>query len=175
MRKISANYVLPCSFRPVKNGIVVLNNNGVITQLIDQGDEYHEIAHVEFYNGIITPAFILTKEHIMATQEIQPIPADRNKNKDRYLYEQGIIYSEMANHELPHFDIIALINQRIDHETRSFNDVLLSLTLHSAQQLGKDDIYGSLSQHKSPGINLISPFDFDNFRPCYTSKLKRLL
>ena len=35
MRKISANYIFPVSGAPLKNGIIVLDSNNVIVDLID--------------------------------------------------------------------------------------------------------------------------------------------
>ena len=59
MRKISAHYILPVSSSPLKNGIVVLDEKGVILDLVDTGGRLRETGKLEFYNGVITPGFVL--------------------------------------------------------------------------------------------------------------------
>jgi hypothetical protein len=59
MRKISAHYILPVSGAPLRNGIVILDENGMILELIDTGGRLRETEKLEFYNGIITPGFVL--------------------------------------------------------------------------------------------------------------------
>ena len=59
MRRISAHYVLPLSSPPLKHGIVVLNEKGIVQELIDTGGQLRETGELEFYNGVITPGFIL--------------------------------------------------------------------------------------------------------------------
>ena len=64
MRKISANYIFPVSGAPLKNGIVVLDSNNVIIDLIDTKGYLKEIANLEFYNGIIVPGFVNSHCHL---------------------------------------------------------------------------------------------------------------
>jgi hypothetical protein len=59
MRKISAHYILPVSGSPLRNGIVMLDENGTILELKDTGGRLRETEKLEFYNGIITPGFVL--------------------------------------------------------------------------------------------------------------------
>ncbi len=59
MRKISANLILPVSSPPLRNGIIILNPDGSIAELVDTGGTLHEESGLEFYPGIITPGFIL--------------------------------------------------------------------------------------------------------------------
>lgn len=61
MRRYSANYVLPVTGKPVKNGIVEVDDNGVVVSLIE-GDE--EIHSTEFYNGVIVPGFVNAHCHL---------------------------------------------------------------------------------------------------------------
>jgi cytosine/adenosine deaminase-related metal-dependent hydrolase len=64
MRKISANYIFPISQKPLKNGIIVVDNNGVIHDLIDTKGNLQETENIEFYNGIIVPGFVNAHSHI---------------------------------------------------------------------------------------------------------------
>lgn len=64
MRKFSADFVFPVSEAPVKNGIVITDDSGVIMQLINQDEIDYEINDVEFHKGIICPGFINTHCHL---------------------------------------------------------------------------------------------------------------
>lgn len=59
MRKIAANYIMPVSSPPLRNGIVVLEDDGSILEVIDTGGKLRESSNLEFYNGIIIPGFVL--------------------------------------------------------------------------------------------------------------------
>lgn len=58
MRKITANYIFPVSGPLLKNGIVVLNDQNQIVELIDREGDTKEIQDLEYYSGIIVPGFI---------------------------------------------------------------------------------------------------------------------
>lgn len=60
MRKISADYIFPIASPPVKNGVVVLNDNGTILDVLGEGS----IENAEHLNGIVTPGFINTHCHL---------------------------------------------------------------------------------------------------------------
>lgn len=64
MRKISANYVFPVSGEPIKNGIVCIDNNNVIIDVISPGDSFREVQNLERYSGIITPGFVNAHCHL---------------------------------------------------------------------------------------------------------------
>jgi hypothetical protein len=59
MRKIAANYIMPVSSPPLINGIVVIDDDGRVLEVIDTGGNLRESSKLEFYNGIITPGFVL--------------------------------------------------------------------------------------------------------------------
>ncbi len=58
MRRFSANYVYPVTGNPIRNGIVGVDENGLITEIIDPGNSPVELANTEFHNGIIVPGFV---------------------------------------------------------------------------------------------------------------------
>ena len=64
MRKIAANYIFPISREPLKNGILILNDDGRVSDIIDTGGTMQEMEHLEFYNGIIVPGFINAHCHL---------------------------------------------------------------------------------------------------------------
>jgi len=64
MRKISANYIFDGRGKFYKNGILVIDDNNAIVELIDTNGELREENKLEFYNGIITPGFVNAHCHL---------------------------------------------------------------------------------------------------------------
>ena len=63
MRKISANYIFTGK-QVLKNGIIEIDNNGKIIDVIDTNGNLREEASLEFYSGVIVPGFINAHCHI---------------------------------------------------------------------------------------------------------------
>ena len=61
MRKISADYIYPISSSPIKNGVVVVDENSKIVDLLSSNDGLED---VEIYDGLICPGFINTHCHL---------------------------------------------------------------------------------------------------------------
>lgn len=61
MRKIAANYIFPIASKPIKNGYVVVDDNGTV---IETGQLDGECQDTEFYNGILCPGFTNAHCHI---------------------------------------------------------------------------------------------------------------
>ncbi|MFO8234426.1 MAG: hypothetical protein R6U04_03330 [Bacteroidales bacterium] len=64
MRWIAANYLIPVTSTPIKNGILEIDDNGIISKIIDPGDQLREMSRVEFYNGVLIPGFINCHCHL---------------------------------------------------------------------------------------------------------------
>lgn len=64
MRKISATYIFPGNKQPLKNGILVCENDGKILDLTDTGGRLEEEAGLEYYSGILVPGFINAHCHL---------------------------------------------------------------------------------------------------------------
>jgi aminodeoxyfutalosine deaminase len=62
MKKITADWVYPIASEPIKNGVVILDDNGKILAL-DQR-ENHDLASLDVRKGSITPGFINTHCHL---------------------------------------------------------------------------------------------------------------
>ena len=62
MRKISADYIFPIASEPIKNGIVVVDDNGTI--LAVESENSDNTNDIEYYKGIICPGFINTHCHL---------------------------------------------------------------------------------------------------------------
>ena len=62
MQKVSAHYVFPVCRPPVRHGIVVTDEKGVILEVPDPGEEIREIARTVFFNGVLVPGFVIFLE-----------------------------------------------------------------------------------------------------------------
>ena len=63
-RRISANYVFTVKHEePLKNGIVELDENGIILRVLDNPSNL-ELASTEFYNGVLVPGFVNAHSHL---------------------------------------------------------------------------------------------------------------
>jgi len=73
VKKFSAHYVFPLVSAPLKNGIIVIDDNGFIAELIDTGGQMPEISRLEFYNGILIPEIeCLSVKELLKKQEQSP-------------------------------------------------------------------------------------------------------
>ena len=75
MPKFSADYIFPVSSPPVKNGTVVMDENGVITEVSDS-----QHAEAEIYKGIICPGFVNTHCHLELSYLKGEIPEKTGMN-----------------------------------------------------------------------------------------------
>ena len=64
MKKISANYIFPGNSSPIKNGVIVINNDGEILEVLNPEISTINWQEVEQYDGIICPGFINTHCHL---------------------------------------------------------------------------------------------------------------
>ena len=62
MRKISADYIFPISSPPIKNGIVVMDDSGIIQEVLPAVSDRKPDA--EIYEGVIVPGFVNTHCHL---------------------------------------------------------------------------------------------------------------
>jgi cytosine/adenosine deaminase-related metal-dependent hydrolase len=62
MKKISADYVFSISDAPLKEGVVVLNDDGKILDVTSRED--HDPSSIEIHKGILVPGFINTHCHL---------------------------------------------------------------------------------------------------------------
>ena len=58
MRKITASYIISNAGVPLKNGILILDDENFIIDLIDRKGSVKEIQNLEYYSGVIVPGFV---------------------------------------------------------------------------------------------------------------------
>ncbi|MEN8115758.1 MAG: amidohydrolase family protein [Bacteroidota bacterium] len=64
MRKIAATYIFPGNLPPIKNGILVCEEDGTVIDIIKGEDSFREEHGIEFYSGILTPGFVNAHCHL---------------------------------------------------------------------------------------------------------------
>jgi aminodeoxyfutalosine deaminase len=64
MRKISASFIYTGKNNFLRNGILVLDDNNVVTDIIDNSGVIKEIPFLEYYSGILVPGFVNAHCHI---------------------------------------------------------------------------------------------------------------
>lgn len=114
VRKITADYILTVAGKPMKNGIVCLNEKNEIINLLEADETNYTDQSIERYDGIITPGFINSHCHLelshlkgalpkstglidFITQVIKERNADESaiisamEEADQAMYENGIV------------------------------------------------------------------------------------
>jgi len=64
VRKIAATYIFPGNRPPLKNGILICNDDGSVVDIIEKNGDFKEEAGVEFYSGILCPGFVNAHCHL---------------------------------------------------------------------------------------------------------------
>lgn len=64
MRKIAASYIFPVISEPVKNGILILDDNDSVIGIEQFSEKISEKEGIEFYSGFLVPGFINTHCHL---------------------------------------------------------------------------------------------------------------
>ncbi len=64
MRKIAATYILTGNQPPIRNGVLVCEDDGTIINIIEKGDKLNEEAGLEFYSGVLVPGFVNAHCHL---------------------------------------------------------------------------------------------------------------
>lgn len=62
MKKITADLIYPVTSQPIKNGVIILDDNGKILAIEDRKD--HDLASLQQHNGMIIPGFVNTHCHL---------------------------------------------------------------------------------------------------------------
>lgn len=64
LRYLSAHYVFPVTSPPLRYGILCVNDDGCVVDVIDTGGKLEEREKLEFYNGILVPGFVNAHCHL---------------------------------------------------------------------------------------------------------------
>jgi hypothetical protein len=186
MRKISANLILPVSSAPLRNGIILVNPDGSIADLIDTGGHLREEPGLEYYPGTIIPGLVIPwfrMDEFSADQN--PVePEEMLEKLDRELFRHGIkgvglVLSEstvtngglkfMGKSSLCYHPVIELcpgrnddeyevFNRGIDLISQAWNEFNLSCSLSACSHAMKySDIGKFLEEYGRSHMNLLPP------------------
>ncbi len=75
MRKIKADYIFPISSPPVKDGVVIIDDKGIVVDVLSPSSADYGLSDVEIYEGVICPGFINTHCHLELSYLKNKIPA----------------------------------------------------------------------------------------------------
>lgn len=202
MRKIAASYIFTNIGDPIKNGILLCNDQGEVIEIIGEGGQLKEMAGMEFYSGILVPGFICPSLHLN----------ELSKVISRKLWSAGIVLAFDINdsnacridynttsyqgidpiHDLK-YDAQPDVSFRFDqpfkpgdsflhqlfllqeNEHRALDELFKELIFDTAKYFGCDSIFGSFEKGKKPGLNLITGLDYNAMKLTASSKIKRLI
>ncbi len=116
MRKISATYIFPGNRPPLKNGILICEDDGTVIDLIDTSGQLHEQAGMEQYSGILVPGFVNAHCHLELSHLKGKIPEKTRLgrflgfiNKLRNLQEEDFEEAiKKADFTMKHAGIVAV-------------------------------------------------------------------
>lgn len=114
IRRFSATWVYTLNSPPLKNGIISVDNNGIITDIKDTNGHLPEMERLEHHSGIIVPGFVNAHCHLELSHlrgklsgknglgaflgeinRLRNIPEENMMaaamNADRDMYRQGIV------------------------------------------------------------------------------------
>ena len=88
MRKISASYIISNVGIPLKNGILLLNDDNSVADLIDRKGSVKEIQNLEYYSGVLVPGFV-DAFTFLSWPEMNTTIVDSNRFSELNLGKQG--------------------------------------------------------------------------------------
>ena len=101
MRKLSAHYIFPAAGKPLKYGILILDDEGQLVDLIDTGGKLKEESKLEFYPGILVPGFVNAHCHLELSHLKNQIPQKTGiSNFIQRVTESRLIKDEIIEREM---------------------------------------------------------------------------
>ncbi len=181
MRKISANYIFTGDTTPIRNGIIVLDDDGVVLDILESmNNEQHSL---EYYNGIIVPGFVNAHCHIELSYLKNHIPKECGmvefirsvmmsandftledkihevKYADNLMYARGIsVVGDVSNKSI---SFAQKIKSKIKYHTfvealgskKEFADKIYSDTIYLVDLLKKSSLTGNIVPHSAYSLS----------------------
>lgn len=154
--KYSAHFIFPGGLLPLKRGIVVLDDQKRIVDLIDTRGNLSESHSLIFYDGILTPGF---PDINLFANSLLPVP-------DNFPDTRITIKNSTT------FDLIKTVQET--HPEVSLQSLIDWASVFLSEYLGLQDA-GSIRIGKKPGLNFISNIDFRKMQLTSQSELKVLV
>jgi len=135
MRRISAQYIFPLLSAPMKRGIIELDEDGTILNLIETDGKLAESESLEFYGGVIVPGFVNAHCHL----ELSHLKNKFSESEDLADFLEQMICKtknhsdteiqnaiHLADSQMWHEGIVAVAdisNSDASFETKSFSSI----------------------------------------------------
>jgi hypothetical protein len=203
VRKIAATYIFTGNNSPLKNAILLCEEDGTIVEVVEKGNNFTEEAGVEFYSGILVPGFVRLKcnlkDHtLIANRKMWAqgvalaadfensvyVECEKNALKFQQLFHSGkdtkvieldpTLEIEFRNLEFNNL-VLAEIFMLQQKDIASLPELFERISADAAKCLGMDNRFGSFEKGKQPGVNLITGVDFKHMKLSSRSKVTRLL
>jgi len=162
--RFAAHFVFPISSPPIAKGMIEVDHDGTVVNLISPEGGLRELARMEFRNGIICPGFIdLFREY--------PENEFFERFSDFLRYKALLpVHPTGDRGILEWMKAIQLSDGKI-----SLEELFRMLILEPAAALGREAELGTFDPGKRPGIMLIDRMDYRNLRLSEDSRVKRLI
>jgi cytosine/adenosine deaminase-related metal-dependent hydrolase len=133
MRKLSANYIFLPTGKLLHNGIIVLDDDNKITDLIDTEGQLRDAEKIEFYNGILVPGFVNTHCHL----ELSHLHKKIEKHTRLSGFIQQLIRSRKADYNEIHSAIEIADDRMISEGIVAVGDISNSSDSFFQKQISK--------------------------------------
>lgn len=154
--KFSAHYIFPGGSPPLKFGVVEADDCGTIIDLVNTGGKLYEMQSLEFYEGIISPAF-----QTITSNDLLPFPDH---------------FSEMRSVNWSRHAILDILRKMQESYPFSRLELLLDwATIYLAKNLNKNNENGAIKIGQKPGLILITDIDFSKMKLTSHSQVKVLI
>lgn len=117
MRKISADYICPVSSAPIKEGVVVIDDNGAIVKIAKRSD--FDVNELEIHEGVIVPGFVNTHCHL----ELSHMKGKVDTGTGLIPFITGVVTQRGASKEVISAAIAAAEQEMIDGGIVAVGDI----------------------------------------------------
>ena len=144
-------------------GIIEIDSSGVIVSVSDSNRQIPHIAGIEYFPGVIVPAFVCEGEGLIELSATYVSVY----NTYRKAWQKGVqVYSTNCNP-----DTIWNLLKTAMH----FEEQLIKNTFSAAKNINLSNKYGSIKAGKIPGLVNLTGFDFQNRVLTEKSTLNRII
>lgn len=201
-RKISAHFIYTNDHGLLKFGVIHLDTDGTVVDIVDTKGVPEEVENLEFYNGFIIPGFTLLQEDqfpkdwqcirnkeqhaytINSPEDAKPISGlvllDFNHLEDGFA-SRLLSFEKSGTIIVIHFSDIKA-NSQYDffkhmqvlsqHSNLSFFNLLRWATINPAKAAQVDSTRGRIMVNARPGINVVSGLDDQTLKLSKNSSLR---
>jgi hypothetical protein len=202
IRKISAHFIYTNDDGLLKFGVIHLDTDGTVVDIVDTKGVPEEVEHLEFYNGFIIPGFTLlqkdqfpknwqcirnNEQHAYTINPLETskpinglILLDFNHLEDGFasrlfsLEKSGtIIVIHFSDIKAnSQYDYFKHIQVLSQHSNLSFFNLLRWATINPAKAANIDSTHGKIMVNARPGINVVSGLDDQTLKLSKNSSLR---